>query len=100
MDKGSPNALLHRVPYLKAWAMYLVASVVGGGLVGVVAGAIIRAIAGVAHFDPRTVLAIGIIVTAIASLTLSFLIFRFLVRRLIADTFASATPAKRLSDAA
>lgn len=67
------------------WALYAVITPLGGFLLGLIFGGIIGAIMGAAGADMGTIQTVGGIVGFLLGTAFSYLVFRFLVMRLIRD---------------
>ena len=72
---------------LKSWLLFAVCAVVGGFLAGIIAGAAVGIVMGLAGIEESLIRAAGAVAGFLASLPVSYFSFRYFVLRLIARTF-------------
>jgi membrane associated rhomboid family serine protease len=80
---------LKETDYLKAWSLFFVCATIGGGLVGAIAGGILGAILAVAGMPTASIKFAGSVAGLIASMPVSYFLFRFFVSRFLVEKLAS-----------
>ena len=79
------KAKLSEFRWFGTWIVFYLSSVIGGAMMGLVAGAVVGEILAILGFDTKVIAAICAVLGFVLGAILSYALFRILVQKMIVD---------------